>query len=97
MGQEAFNYGLQYGLIWAFIFGFTFGRIRSNRTAMGSLDKPLNTVPAAAQAGSTPRAIVQKSKRAGFLYIFWMIALIIEVIVFWLYTLYLQGFFATYC
>ena len=97
MGQEVFNYGWQYGLVWAFVFGFTLGRIRANRAAMGALDKPLNTVPAAAQSGSTPRAIVQKSKRAGFLFIFWIIAFVIELIVFWQNTLYLQGFFSTYC
>jgi len=96
MGQDVFNYGCQYGFIWAFVLGFTFDRIRANRAAMRARNRPLDTFPDAAQPGSTPGTIVRNSRRAGFLYIFWIIMLIVELIVFWQYTLYLQGFFSPY-
>lgn len=94
MGQDIFNYGWQYGLVWAFIFGFTFGRIRASRNAMGARNRPLDTFPDASQPGSTPIGIVRSSRRATVFYVFWILALAIELIVFWQYTLILQRYFA---
>jgi hypothetical protein len=97
MGQEIFNYGLRYGLVCAFVFGFTLRRIRDSRTAMGARNRPLDTFPDAAQPGSTPITIVRNSRRAAVFFVFWVIAFAIELIVFWQYTLYLQGYFAVHC
>ena len=97
MGQEIFNYGWQYGLIWAFVFGFTLGRIRANRNAMGAGNRPLDTFSDASQPRSTPIGIVRNSRRAAVFYVFWIIAFVIEIIIFWQYTLALQRYFATLC
>ena len=97
MGQGIFNFGWQYGFVCAFVLGFTLRRIRDARAAMGARNRPLDTFPDAGQPRSTPSIIVRNSRRATVAFVFWIIALAIEIIIFWQYTIILQRYFATLC
>ena len=82
MGLEIFLSGFWFGFISCIVFCFTLGRISRNRGRRGERNRPLDTFPDAAQSDLNAAQIFRRSRRAWLFFIFWILVLAIEVLVF---------------
>jgi hypothetical protein len=97
MCTEIFQFGFWVGLFSELALGFTLNQARASRAQMNARNRPLDTFHDAGQSDLTARQIFRQSRRVGFLFVFWILMLAVELLIIAMLFDQFSNYFLPFC